>query len=192
MKRGFTALMLSALLLAALGGFGCEDQEAPRSRLVITRIASCPTEQNSSDYVIQSDVISQYGTVFEDQVYLTVENQPRSDLLALTPTGPYGAAVLTKCSVRYEVPGEHIDPITAGMHLTIPSGQTTIARIVIVAAISKVEPPLSTLAGEPPIEPIELLGTAYVTLTGYELTSDEPVKVECSIQVHFANWADED
>ena len=185
MKPAAYMVLISIVLLTALACVGCEDQNAPRSRILITRIADSSTEIYSRDYAFLSDVVT-YGSVFEDEVYLTVENQPRSALLSLTAVGPYGATVLTSYTVEYELEGEHIEPINGGMHLVVPSGEESIARIVIVSAISKTYPPLSTLVEELD----EFLVTARITLYGYEESSKEAIEAHAAMQIHFANWAD--
>ncbi|MCK4305079.1 MAG: hypothetical protein KAY24_12650, partial [Candidatus Eisenbacteria sp.] len=184
MKPAACMVRISIVLLTALACMGCEDQNAPRSRLLITRIADISTESYSYDYALLSDVET-YGSVFEDEIYLTVQNLPRSSLFSYSAGGPYGDAVLTRYTVEYELEDEHIEPIAGGMHLVVPSGSETIARIVIVAAITKTLPPLNTLLTELD----EFFVTARITLYGYEESSNEALEAHAAMQIHFANWA---
>lgn len=195
MKIGSALAWTFCCLALVSTGLGCGDEDAPRSRLLITRIAATDTELETYEYTFLSDVLNAgaddvYGTyddsVFEDQIYITIENQPRSSSLTISPDGPYGAVVLTSYTVEYDVAGEYIKPLSGGMNLTVPSGSARIAFVTLVTAIAKTEPPLSSLA----VMGGELMGPARVTFRGYEETSNQAVEVTGSIQVHFANWTD--
>ena len=199
MKHGALVVTFFLFLLLALSVTGCNDQKAPRSRLLVVRIAETDVEADTYTYVYLSDVAhagadgipgTEDDAVVEDETYLTLENQPRNSLLTIDPLGPYGAVVLTGYRVDYLVPGSDvIDPIEAGMNLVVHMGKDhrVITRIVLVTAISKTQPPLSTLATGG-----ELLVTAKITLTGYEETSKEDIEAVAYMQIHFANWTDPD
>jgi len=178
-------------------GLGCGDEDAPRSRLLITRIAETDTELETYDYTILSDVLNAGGdkvygtyddTVYEDQIYVTIANQPRSSGLSINPDGPYGAVILTNYTVEYDVAGEYIAPFTGAMNLTIPSGSERISYLTLVMGTAKTEPPLSSLA----VMGGELMVAARMTFRGYEETSNQAVEVTGSMQIHFANWTDSD
>jgi len=184
-------VILVVLILLTIGAAGCKDQNAPRSRLHITRIAETDVELETYDYVFLSDVSvgeteTTPGTVFEDEVYVTVRNEARSDLLSLNSGGVFGSVTLTDYTVEYGIEDEYIKPINSSMHLTVGNGEERIAKIVLVTAVSKIHPPLSTLV----FEPEELLVHAKITLRGYEETSHESVSVVAYVDVHFANWSD--
>ncbi len=199
MKHGALVVTFFLFLVLALSVTGCDDQKAPRSRLLVVRIAESDVEEDTYSYVYLSDVANagadgipgtEDDSVVEDETYLTLENQPRNSVLAIDPLGPYGAVVLTRYRVDYLVPGSDvIDPIDAAMNLVVHMGANNraITRIVLVTAISKTVPPLSTLAAGG-----ELLVNAKITLTGYEETSKEDVEAVAYMQVHFANWTDPD
>jgi hypothetical protein len=195
MRSGW--FLLAVLGVLAVAGMACShDEDAPRSRLLITRIAETDVELETYDFTFLSDVIHAgedgvYGTsddlVVEDRVYLTIENQPRSRYLTIDPEGPYGVVVLNEFRVEYDVPGEYIEPIQGGLNLTVPSRSDRTAHITLVTALAKTKPPLSSLA----LMGGELMGTALITLRGYEETSNQVVEVSGSMQIHWANWGDD-
>lgn len=191
MRRGGFVTIGGILLLGLLGaGFsGCKDQEAPRSLVYVSRIAESPTEQSSSGYVFLSDIVGDDG-VYEDEVFVSFKNVPRSSHLSIVPNGPYGSVVLTDYRVDYTVTGgsiEAIKPIVGKIHLVIPSGEEVNHRIVLVTAVAKTEAPLSTTVAQGQ----ELMANAALTFTGYEETSEEPIVVRAYITIHFANWVDQ-
>ncbi len=197
MRIGSALAWTICCLAMVTTGLGCGDEDAPRSRLLITRIAETDTELETYDYTILSDVLNAGGdkvygtyddTVYEDQIYVTIANQPRSSGLSINPDGPYGAVILTNYTVEYDVAGEYIAPFTGAMNLTIPSGSERISYLTLVMGTAKTEPPLSSLA----VMGGELMVAARMTFRGYEETSNQAVEVTGSMQIHFANWTDSD
>lgn len=196
MRSGWA--ILAVLCVLGVSGTACDnDENAPRSRLMITRIAETDVELETYDYTFLSDVLHAgsdevYGTsddmVVEDRVYITVENQPRSSNLTITPGGPFGSVVLNEYRVEYHVEGEYIEPLVSGMNLVVPSGSEVIAHLTLVSGLAKTQPPLSSLATMGG----ELMGTARITLRGYEETSKQVVEVSASVDIHWANWGDAD
>ncbi len=177
----FAMLGIALLLITP----GCKDYETPRSRVLVTRVADSKTEEKFDDYYLTSDVIGDDSSIYEDAIFVTFENQPRSGFLSIDPTGPYGAVILTSYRVAYNIPGEHIEPLIGSMSLTIPSGETAMANIVVVTAQAKLEPPLSTLrTGE-----LEMLSRCMITFYGHEDVSNQGIVVELPFQINFANWA---
>jgi hypothetical protein len=186
------------VVLLALGTSlsGCsEDENLTRSRVSITRVAAVDDDEDLDAGAYQSDVLDAGDdgvvgtgddTYYEDVVLVTVANEASSELLGLTPTGPFGSVTIKNYSVNYEVEGEQIESISGGLHLTIRTGEELQARVPLVTAIAKTLPPLSTLATEPD----ELLGTAVITLSGTEQDSNERITAVARVAVHFANWAD--
>lgn len=200
MKSGQILLFLASLVAMLLGAVACDDQEAPRSRLMVTRISESAQEAVVGDFVLESDVaiavvdeatgeILGY-TLAADQIYVTVENQPRHPDGTLAAGGPFGSVILTGYSVEYITENESIETLNGGMHLEIPTGETAIARIVVVSIETKNNPPLSTLRVS--LDPPEIRSIAKITLQGYEETSEEAVETVAYFQIHFSNWEDED
>ncbi len=189
MRRAAFGIGFGALILGmVLAGMGCDDQEAPRSLVYVSRIAESPTEQNSFGEAYQSDLITDEGTVFEDEIYISFKNVPRSNSLSITPEGPFGSVVLTDFRVDYSIPGEYVAPILGKMHVVVPSGEEVNHQVVLVTAKSKVEPPLASAV----VNSDELMSQTTLTFMGYEETSEDEIEVKAYIQIHFANWTDED
>jgi hypothetical protein len=200
LRRGsWTLALATGLIACALLFFvaGCNDEDQPRSRVRIVQILGADDDTNLAGSVLQSDVLDagQDGIpntgdegIVEDELLVTVENQPISTSLALEPDGPFGSVVLTHYRVTYAIAGEELDPVEGALQLVIPSGDQRTAAVVGVTALAKSQPPLSTLAAVGG----ELFATAVLTLTGYEETSEDPVSASASFQIHFADWAEEE
>ncbi|MFH1145225.1 MAG: hypothetical protein V1774_11830 [Candidatus Eisenbacteria bacterium] len=182
------------LIIFGLGVLpGCNDEDQPRSRVRIVRIADPEDSEDISAAVFQSDVrdagadgepFTEDDVIFEDELLITVENQPVSPLLTLEPDGPFGAVVLTGYRVDFAVDEESLDPVSGSLHLVIPTGEERDAAIVAVSAALKAVPPLSTLAQTGG----EIAGSATITFWGYEETSEDEVTAAGSFQIHFADW----
>jgi len=197
--RSLGAWLVMALVAAVVvtSTIGCEDEDQPRSHVRIVRILSAEDSDDLSGSVLQSDVRDAGqdeipGTaddaVVEDELLVTVENQPSSTALALEPNGAFGSVVLTHYEIRYAIPDEELEPVEGALQLVVPSGSEQVTSLVAVTALAKIEPPLSTLASIGG----ELFGTAVLTLTGYEETSEDAISATASFQIHFADWADEE
>jgi len=191
MRRGLLELISGVVLLGlfTVGFPGCDDQEAPRSLVYVSRIAETASESNSYGQVFLSDIVTDDGVV-EDEVFISFMNVPRSSRLSIKPNGPFGSVVLTGYRVDYAVTGaevEKIEPVTGKIHLVVPTGEEVNHRIVLVTAWAKANPPLSSYQTGG-----ELLAEASLTFTGYEETSEEPIVVKACMTIHFANWTDED
>jgi hypothetical protein len=191
-----STLLAAALVVLSLLAVGCEDANQPRSELMVTELVPAEGTSNLVAEPYECDVrdAGDDGTlgteddaVYEDQVVITVENQPSSSLLSLSPDGPFGNVTLTSYTVTYDVPGESLTPIDGALHVVIPTGEDVSFSIVLVTGQAKIEPPLVTLLTTGG----ELQGDARITLHGVEQTSDADVTVEAAIRVHFANWADD-
>ena len=199
MKSGHILLFLALLISGLMGVISCDDQEAPRSRLIVSRISAASQEAVVGDFVLESDIAilvedENTGEIFytlaADQVYVTVENQPRHADGQIVAGGPFGAVILTGYTVDYITENESIETLNAGMHLEVPSGESAIARIVVVTIETKNNPPLSTLRVS--LDPPEIRSIAKITLRGYEETSEAAVETVAYFQIHFSNWEDED
>jgi hypothetical protein len=190
------ALVCGLVLALGVSLAGCsKDDSQPRSRVTITRLADTKDDIDLSTAVFESDVLdagddqtplTADDIFFEDAVQVTVANSPASDLLGLRPDGPFSSVTLTSYRVDYQVDGESIAPLTGGLHLVVPTGETATARLVLVTAFAKTQPPLITLVAHGD----ELTGTAIVTLRGVEQDSNEEIVATAAIAIHFANWAD--
>ncbi len=192
MRRGLLELVSGVVLLAlwAVAFPGCDDQDAPRSLVYVSRIAESPTEENSYGHVFLSDLRTD-GALIEDEVYISFKNVPRSSRLSIEPDGPFGSVVLTGYRVDYNVTGsevERIQPVSGRIHVVVPSGEEANHRIVLVTAIAKASNPLLGIYETAN----ELLAEATLTFTGYEETSEEPIVVKAYVTIHFADWTDED
>jgi hypothetical protein len=191
-------LVTGFVFLLTLGAslIGCsEDESLTRSRVTITRIAGVNDDVDLSAGVFESDVLDAGedgipatgdDVYYEDVVLVTVENEPSSAQLGLQPGGPFGSITLESYRVEYRIDGEQMDSITGGLHLVVPTGGNAQARIPLVTALAKTQPPLSALATQTD----ELLGTVRITLTGTEQDSGDEIVATGEIAVHFANWAD--
>ena len=188
-SKNLVVLSFLALLAALIPG--CQDQEAPRSVLHIVRIAQTDVELEHSSFVLLSDVVvggsvDEPGTVFEDEVFITIRNDSRSSINPLYANGLFGRIILTEYRIDYDIEDEYLKPLSSSLQVVVDTGEERIVKIVMVSAISKLDPPLSTLAWEPE----ELLCQAKITMSGYEETSNEKVEVVGYMDIHFANWSD--
>jgi len=172
----------------------CDDEDTPRSRLSITRIAGSNDSQVLGAAPLQSDVrdagpdqelFTSDDSVVEDELLITIENDPTSLLMPADPTGAFGSVVVTGYEVVFHADGEHIDTLTGALHLVVPSGSQAIASIVVVTADAKRQPPLITLAQVGG----ELVGSATITVWGYETTSEDRISTTATVQIHFADWS---
>lgn len=172
---------LSWLLLPALAGLftlGCSDSSSPRS---VVRVDSINENQP-----LQSDVVESSGSqysVMEDAVLMTVSNEPHDASLSIDPDGPFGRVVLERYTINFECE-ESIQEVSGALGWIVPSGEQVSGSIVIVPAQLKLVAPLVAL-----ISAGEIQATAHVTVYGREATSDDEVRFEASLPVHFANWA---
>ncbi|MBP7668990.1 MAG: hypothetical protein KA123_00190 [Candidatus Eisenbacteria bacterium] len=191
MSGRLLAAVVCCCMLLALAG--CHDENQPRSRVVITRISAPGESADLSSSVFQSDIVAEGedglpGTpddiVYEDEILVVLENEPSSSMLSIDPEGAFGQVLITGYRIEYSANGDAIDPIEGAMHLLIPSGTQRIASVVLVSAEAKSQPPLSTLVETGG----EIFGSATITLSGYEETSEDPIEVSGTIQIHFANW----
>ena len=70
MRRAVQGFGVGALLLGlVLAGSGCDDQEAARSLVYVSRIAESATEQNSYGQAFLSDLMSDECTVFDGEIF---------------------------------------------------------------------------------------------------------------------------
>jgi hypothetical protein len=189
------ALRLLLVLVAVFCGIACSEDEGPRSLVTITRLASPEWPDTLGGGIYVSDVADAGadqipGTaddiIFEDPVLITVHNEPASDLQVVSPGGPFSSVVIERYRIDYIIDGEEVAPIESRLHLVVPTGQSVTGSLVLVSGLAKSTPPLRSLAGSGD----ELFATAKITLYGHEMTSNDDIQAEGSIQVHFADWVD--
>jgi hypothetical protein len=186
-----------ALLGLGFNLVGCSNEDdLQRSRVTITRMMGAADDDDLSAGVFQSDVAdagedgvpqTADDVTYEDEILVTVQNDPASPLLGLEPGGPYGSVTLTSYRVEYDMPGEEIDTVSGGLHLVVPTGSSAQAQLVLVTAYAKTQAPLGSLVNDRN----ELPATATITLTGREQDSDAEVQATAVIEIHFADWADD-
>ncbi len=185
--RGWLGIGLALALAATVVLGGCKDQQLARSKIQITSVALVDEQNPPPSRVFLIDVLTD-STVYEDDVFVTVENKPASGHLHITPSGPFGSVRIDHFRVEYDIPGEEMEPIEGDLNLLVPSGSSAVARITLISALAKVSPPLVGLIGTLD----ELFGTATITLSGTEETSEERLTATAQVSIHIADWADED
>jgi hypothetical protein len=189
-------MRLRRTLVAVLGlglvfVFGCGDSEdSPRSVLTVVSlngVLDADFQPLLSDLVNfgPDKVPSNDDFVIEDTVPFIVRNDPRSDILVLSPDGPFGRVTMNRYVVEFQS-AEQLETYEGRMHLEVHTGREIEGIITIVPAQMKIrEPLLSYLMGGQ-----ELLTTATITFYGVEANSGAEVKASGSLPVHFANWDD--
>jgi hypothetical protein len=187
------ALWLVLALAAVLSGTACFDQDQARTQVTITRVADPEWPDTLASGTYLSDVLdpgldgipgTQDDIVYEDEVLLTVTSSVPSSLQPIQPGGPFSTITLERYRVEFSIPNEQIDSIEGSMHMVVPSGGRATGTLVLVTGLTKLQPPLSTLAGGAD----ELTATAHITVYGTEETSGDAVEAEASLAVHFADW----
>lgn len=196
MKRhALIPCLLGLLALAGIVLAGCDDADQIRSRLTVTEILPADEVGNLATSPLQSDVrdagddgeiMTADDFIYEDEVLVTVANDPADPVLSLTPGGPFGSVTLTGYRVTFDLEDEAIESHEGALHVVVPSGENASFSIVLVTAQSKIEPPLTAL-----VNGGELQADAHVTFFGVEQTSEDEVTATAAIRVHFANWADD-
>jgi hypothetical protein len=172
------SLLATGCLLLAFAG--CSGEESPRSVLRVISI--------NDNQPLQSDVVSQAGgggnTIFEDEVPVSVRNDPADPALNVSRGGPFGYVMLDRYTIHFES-DEEIPEVNGSLGWTVHTGETVSGSIVVVPATMKTQPPLVSLIGGG-----EITTTARITIHGIEATSERQVTLEATMPVHFANWAD--
>lgn len=194
-KLGVLSL-LSVVLAAAASCGEVVRQGDGSSYLIIESIrARGGNETGEGGNVLQSDVRSTSGTVWEDvgtvRMSLAMKDVTR-------PTGPTSnnAITINRYRVTYRradgrnQPGVDVPYAFDGAASFTVFDQTTIvASFTIVRAQAKLEAPLMALAGGGGAIAIATL--ADITFYGRDQTGNE-VSVTGTMSINFADWADED
>jgi hypothetical protein len=172
---GFCILLTGIFTLS-----GCSDSSSPRS---VVHIVSLNGNQPLQSDVVK--VVSGTPTVYEDEVAMEVRNDPADAVVNLKPGGPYGYVVLDRYEVHYDNSQEIIPAYSGSLGWTVHTGEVVTGSIVVVPASLKQDLPLFGL-----VSGGEILATAHITIYGHEGTSGYKLKLESTLPVHFANWAD--
>jgi hypothetical protein len=141
--------------------------------------------------IVQSDVISDTGSVFQDSGSATMQVALK-DPVASTPS-TVNAITITQYHVEYtRADGRNIQGVDVpfafdgGVTVTIPAGGTGSVQFTLVRIQAKIEAPLKALAGHRGQEVISTI--AKVTFYGHDQNGRE-VSVSGNIEVDFADWA---
>jgi hypothetical protein len=189
--------------LIAASGCGGELLRTGRSPvyLVVTAIS---TEQGGgaaqTGAFLQSDVATADGSVFNDNVTLTVRAELKNPTVAATAIN---AVTLTRYRVNFRrADGQNRPGIDVpvgfdgAVTVVIPAGDESDVAFEIVRHQMKLEPPLITLAGfsaagTRSISGLGFLSTiADITIWGRDQNGNE-VTTTASVDVHFANFNDQ-
>ncbi|HEX6463037.1 MAG TPA: hypothetical protein VFZ98_01235 [Vicinamibacterales bacterium] len=145
--------------------------------------------QNSA--VVQSDVLSDTGTILQDNGSATLQVVLK-DPLGSTPT-PVNAITITQYHVEYvRADGHNVQGVDVpfafdgGVTSTIQAGATGSVNFTLVRVQAKLEAPLKAL--EHKGGQIVISTTAHVTFYGHDQNGRD-VSVEGDIEVDFADWA---
>lgn len=167
----FGSALFAAVVLA-----GCSGDDAVRSRLWVAEI--------NENEALTSDVVASSGTVFEDEVIVLINNDPRPGS-NLSPGGPYSFFTIDRYEIEFEAE-EEIPPVSGGLGWTVETGTQFEGALTVVPAQHKLEPPLIGLA----TMAAELQSTANITFYGHEADSDHELVFTTRLQINFANWTD--
>ncbi len=191
------ALSLLSVVLAAAASCGeVVRQGEGSSYLVIDSLtARQGNETGAGGNVLQSDVRSTSGSVWEDvgtvRMRLAMKDITR-------PAGPTAnnAVTINRYRVSYRradgrnQPGVDVPYAFDGaVSFTVYDSSAVTATFTIVRAQAKLEAPLIQLAGGGPSLVISTL--ADITFWGRDQTGNE-VSVTGTMSINFANWADSD
>lgn len=187
MKAGFAlAVSLAALLALTSCSDAIRTGQSP-SYLILDSIGGGP--QNSG--VVQSDVISDTGSVVQDGGSATIQVALK-DPQGPSPT-PVNSITITQYHVEYiRSDGHNVQGVDvpfafdSGVTQTIAAGSTGSVPFTLVRIQAKLEAPLVALAGHRGQQVISTI--AHVTFYGHDQNGRD-VSVEGNIEVDFADWA---
>ena len=182
-RVGLLAFVLLTLLAAASCSEMTRTGQSP-AYLVITNL----TGGAQNDATVESDVVSDNGTIFTDTGSATLQVQMKD---ALASPSPNNAITLTQYRVEYvRSDGRNTQGVdvpysfTSGLTTTI-SGSGA-ANFTLVRIQAKDEAPLRALRGGGGAFAISVI--ARVTFYGHDQTGRE-VSVTGNLDVTFADWA---
>ena len=181
---------LAAVLAAFLAITACSEAlrtgQSP-SFLILQNI----TGGSANSGVVQSDVVSDSGSIVQDNGSATIQVALK-DPQGSTPTD-VNAITITQYHVEYERSDGHnvqgVDvpfAFDGGVTQTIPAGSSGTVPFTLVRIQAKLEAPLKALAGHRGQEVISTV--AHVTFYGHDQNGRD-VSITGNIEVDFADWA---
>jgi hypothetical protein len=190
MRVGLARARVLAALAAFLALTSCSDAlrtgQSP-SFLILQNITGGPANSG----VVQSDVISDSGSVVQDNGSATIQVALK-DPQGSTPTD-VNAITITQYHVEYVRSDGHntqgVDvpfAFDGGVTQTISAGGSGSVPFTLVRIQAKLEAPLKALAGHRGQEVISTV--AHVTFYGRDQNGRD-VSVTGNIEVDFADWA---
>jgi hypothetical protein len=154
------------------------------SYLVMTNLTGGP----QNDATVESDVVSDTGSIFTDVGTATFELQMKDVLDNPTPNN---SITLTQYRVEYvRTDGHNVQGVdvpfafTSGLNVTVTGGAT--AGFTLVRTQAKEEAPLKALRNNGGAHAISVI--ARITFYGHDQTGRE-VSVSGNLDVTFADWA---
>ena len=183
-------IAVAGLLAALLALTSCSDAVRTgqsSSYLILQNLVGGP----QSSGVVQSDVISDTGSIVQDNGSATMQVVLK-DPLGSAPTA-VNAITITQYHVEYvRSDGHNVQGVDvpfafdSGVTQTINAGGTASVPFTLVRIQAKLEAPLQALAGHRGQLVISTI--AHVTFYGHD-QSGRDVSVEGNIEVDFADWA---
>ena len=184
MRSGSSNALVAVALLGALAA--CNPEVDNNRSAVIPVIVSI-----NDGGALDSDVITDEGTIFEDEVDVDIQSIPKAPLAGEVSdlyTVRFTQAVIT--FVRPDglsEPGIDVPfPMTQNINVVVEPDDTVTFSLTVVTHLMKLEPPLRTLqflGGE-----LEIATTAFIQLSGADL-SGNGVTAEGTFPVFFADFA---
>lgn len=191
--------VLALLVVAGLPLFGCTpDFITNNSASVFMEIASIEAASGSSvGGEIRSDVVSDEGSVFNDDANVTVNIFRKNP--SVSSTSPLEHTYMDSYEVRYtRVDGHNVEGVDVPFHITGPLGNARVHTptdtgeleielpITIVRHAAKLEPPLRNLRKGGGLDLITTV--AEVTIYGRQING-QALKATGRVQVTFSDFA---
>lgn len=203
MRSTIARIVVAGACLISAAGCGGELLRTGRSPVYLV-VDSVSTTQGGglaqTASFLQSDVALADGSVFNDNVTVTLRSVAKNPTVDTTDIN---AVTLTRYRVNFirtdgrNTPGVDVPyGFDGALAVTIPAGQSQDVSFEIVRHQAKLEPPLKALAGFDPagnrsIGGLGFLSTiAELTIWGRDQNGNE-VTAKASVDVHFANFADQ-
>ena len=198
-----TRLIVGAACVVTASACGSEMLRTGRSPVYLV-VDSVETEQGGgaaqTSSFLQSDVALADGSVFNDNVTLTIRAVAKNPSI---PTTAINAVTLTRYHVNFirtdgrNTPGVDVPyGFDGAVNATIAAGSTSEVAFELIRHQMKLEPPLKNLAGFNAAGSRSVSGQGFLsviaemTLYGRDQNGNE-VTAKASVDVHFANFADE-
>ncbi len=196
---GMYVLGLVALAVVSLQWVACsplEDENTAGVKLTVLKITARDAQGQDSDWlasdVVRVDPQTGQATVLEDTARVDFRND------FLNPTiepSPLNDVIVVRYRVEYfrpdgqNRPGVDVPfPFDATTNIHVPVNGTGSGAIVVVPAKAKLEDPLWGLRFTG--REREILAYALITFFGHDLFGRN-VTTNARLEIHFANWADQ-